>query len=267
MSQLDQFVLQCYKNISNNKNLEVESAIGYLDRRGVKPVTVDLHKIGYCCSQDVIPEEVLFYGMKPEKKEKYPRGFDYWIRNKIIVPIYSEFEELVGFATRSPSFEKGESWWNLSHPFRKSEHLFLLDKARKDIFKNNKVYLVEGYMDALILMQEGLAEVVAVMGTKLSYRKIGLIARYCNNVCICLDVDQNNSGQTAQQEFIYALKGFGFCESMSIIEGLPMGEDPDVFAIRNGLKAFLKLEKTLNEAEIVEIYKKVLEKKRKKEYV
>jgi len=260
MSQLEQFILQCYNNIALNKNLEVEAAIGYLDRRGVKPATVDLHKIGYCCSKDTIPDEVLFYGMDAKKKEKYKQGFDYYIRNKIIVPIYSEFDELVGFATRKPSFEKGYSWWNIS--FKKNQHLFLLDKARKNVFKRNKIYLVEGYMDALILMQEGLAEVVAVMGTKLSHRKIGLIARYCTNVCICLDSDQNNSGQKAQREFICALKDLGFCESISVINDLPIGEDPDVFVIKNGLKAFLELEKTLSEKEILEIRKKVSEDKK-----
>lgn len=261
MSQLEQFVNQCYKNILENKNLEIESAISYLDKRGIKPKTVDLHKIGYCSSSDIIPRDVLFYGKDPSTITKETKSFEYRIRKNIIVPIYSEFGDLVGIATRKPTFEKGNSWWNIARPFKKGNHLFLLDKVKNNILKNNKIYLVEGYMDALILAQEGLPEVVAVMGTDLSTIKVGLIARYCNNVCICLDADANKAGQTAQEEFIYDLKKIDFCESISVIDGLPIGEDPDVFVMKNGIQSFLNLEKKLTNTQIVEIYKRISSKK------
>lgn len=255
MSRLEEFVLSCHKNISSG-DLEIETAIDYLTQRGLKYQTINKHKIGYCHTRDTIPDEIAFYGKENRDDDKYGKGFDYFIRGRIIIPIYSEFQNLVGFATRKPSFDKGNTWWNLSSPFKKNNHLFLLDKARKNIFSENKIYIVEGYMDALILMQEGLNNVVAVMGTTLSHRKIGLIARYCNNVCICLDVDQNNAGQIAQQEFVYSLKQFNFCESISVIS-LPMGVDPDVYVMQNGLKSFLDLEHKLGETEIAKIYKNV----------
>jgi DNA primase len=241
----------------SNSNEEVAIVIDYLAQRYVKPETINFHKIGYCLSDDDIPYEINYYGKKEEEIRDDDRGYDYFIRGKIVVPIYEEFGKIVGFATRKPSFEAGNTWWNLSKPFKKGNHLHLMDKVRKDVFENNKIYLVEGYMDAIILHQEGLREVVSIMGTNLSPRKIGLISRYCNNVCLCMDVDENKAGQKAQNKAIYMLKKFDCCESISIIDGLPIGIDPDEYVAENGLQSLLNKERKLSDVEINKIYKEV----------
>ena len=255
MLQLDQFIQDCHNNILNRS--ESKEALDYLSKRHIKPETISYHKIGYCLHDAEIPDEIRFYGKDNMGKDKNDKGFSYFIHKRIIVPIYSEFGETVGFATRKPSFEPGNTWWNLSKPFHKSEHLFMLDKSRKEIFKNNKIYLVEGYIDAIILMQEGLDNVVGLMGINLSPRQIGLIARYCNNICLCLDVDLNNAGQKAQGKSIYYLKKFDFHESISVVDGLPVKVDPDDFVIKNGIAELLKLERKMTESETLKIYKEV----------
>ena len=257
MSHLNKFILQCHDNLISGNSAEINDAKDYLFKRGITPKTIDLHKMGYCPYSTKIPREVIFYGKDLNKIDKGDKGFAYFIAGRIIVPIYSEFNHLVGLATRKPSTEPGNSWWNISKPFHKSEHLFLLDKARKSVFKNNKIYLVEGYIDAIILMQEGLDNVVGLMGINLSPRQIGLIARYCNNICLCLDVDLNNAGQKAQGKSIYYLKKFDFHESISVVDGLPVKVDPDDFVIKNGIAELLKLERKMTESETLKIYKEV----------
>jgi DNA primase len=204
-----------------------------------------------------LPKEIQFYGKDPDKIAPSDKGYGFFIRGRMVLPIFSEFGDPVGFATRRPSSDPGNTWWNLSRPFKKGEHLFLLNKAREKIFKNNKIYLVEGYIDGILLFQEGLDSVCALMGTVLSPRKIGLIARYCNNICLCLDVDENDAGQKAQEKAIYTLSEFGFCDSISVIDHLEVGQDPDEYVIKQGLSDFLDGERQLQDKEIKRICKKV----------
>jgi len=260
MSYLNQFVQQCHDNLLNSRTSEVLNAKSYLVKeRKITEKSISLHNIGYCDNNWKIPDEIAFYGKtKEEIQGNDSRGMSYFIRGRIVLPIYSEFGLIVGLATRKPSSLPGNTWWNISRPFYKGNHLFLLDKSRKDIFDNNKIYLVEGYIDAIILNQEGLKGVVALMGINLSPRQVGLLARYCSNICLCLDVDKNQSGQKAKNKAIYSLKKFDFHESISAVEGLPVGEDPDVFTLKNGLSELLKLEKIMTVSEINKIYKEQL---------
>ena len=259
MSHLHHFSQQCHENLVNGKSSEIQEAKDYLSKRNVKTESIILHSIGYCGYNDPIPDEINFFGKDKQNISINGKGgYSYFIRGRIVIPIYSEFGHMVGFATRKPSFEPGNTWWNISKPFQKSNHLFLLDKARKTIFNTDKIYLVEGYIDAIILYQEGLKGVVGLMGTNLSPRQVGLIARYCSNICLCLDVDKNLAGQKAQGKSIYSLKRFDFFDSISVIEDIPVGEDPDVFVSKNGLSELLKRERKMSSSEIIKIFKAII---------
>jgi DNA primase len=256
MSHLVKFIQECHNNLLTNHSDEVDRAIIYLKKRHLTLKTIEYNNIGYCLRDQYIPDEIKYYG-KEEDEERSFSGYSYFIAGRIVVPVYSEFGIAVGLATRAPSFEEGNTWWNLPKPFYKGNHLFLLNRARKEIFRKNKAIIVEGYIDAIKLNQEGLHEVVALMGTQLSPRKIGLLARYCDNICICLDVDANQSGQVGQEKVIYALKEYDFYNSISIIENLPEGEDPDIFVAKNGVNALLSKERQLTAKEIELIWNKV----------
>lgn len=251
MSYLNQFIHRCNNNLKL-QSAEVDKANIYLSKRGINRDSIALHKIGYCLNNEKISNEIKFYGKDIKENDE---GYSYFIKGRLVIPIYTEFGRVVGFATRKPTSEPGNTWWNC--PFKKGNHLFLLDKARRVIFDNNKIYLVEGYIDALVLQQAGLKSTVSLMGKMMSPRKVGLIARYCDNVCICLDVDKNQAGQNAQTKIIHDLRKFDFCESISVIEGLPIGIDPDEYVIKNGLKDLLALERKLSDSEIMKIYRKV----------
>ena len=253
---LKDFIARCHNNLINDSGQEVVIAKEYLHSRNLLEKMVNSASIGYCNSDDTIPDAVRFFGKELRKEEDY-WDLSYFIRGRIIVPVYSEFNEVVGLATRKPTHESGNTWWNLPAPFKKGAHLFLLNLAKKTIFEKNKVYIVEGYMDALILRQYGLENVVSLMGTAFSLRKIGLISRYCNNVCLCLDEDANKAGQKATEIAIYNLKKFDFCEDISAIRGLPEGEDPDEYVAKNGIDSLLNNEVILDNLEIEKICRKV----------
>jgi len=251
MTILEEFICKCCRNVAEGTSEEVKEATEYLAARKINRRSVSFHKIGYCHYSDDIPIEIRKYGHPLDSQLDY----SYKIRGRIIVPIFSEFGEAVAFATRPPSFDEGTTWWNL--PFVKGNHLFLLDKARKHIFDSNKIYIVEGYIDAISLWQEGLKQVVALMGTKLTLRKIGLIARYCNDICIGLDTDQNEAGQKARDQLIAVIHRFYFYDNISMIS-LPLNddkrsEDPADFVGQHGLSEYMALEKQLSPDAIKEI--------------
>jgi DNA primase len=251
---LAEFILECHNNLVKGTIRECDNAKEYLTKRNLTEASINTHKIGYCSIAKSLPESVRFFGQDLSEEDK-KWDMSYFIRGRIIVPIYSEFNKPVGFATRIPSTLPGNTWWNV--PFKKSNHIFLMNVIRKEVFKQNKIYLVEGYMDAIILHQQGLKNVGCIMGTALPSRKIGLVARYCNNVCLCFDSDKNEAGQNAQKMAIVTLKKFDFCETISVIDSLPVGEDPDVYIMKNGLDAFISQERVLKTNEIKKICKEV----------
>lgn len=230
---------------------EVQVARDYLSQRKLVDKTLETHTIGYCKASTEIPKEIRTWGKEADSDSSY----SYFIAGRIIVPIFSEFGEPVAFSTRKPSFAPDNTWWNL--PFRKGSFLYLLNQSRKQMFEQNKIYLVEGYMDALILNQAGLQNVCGLMGTALTPRRVGLIARYCNNICLCMDSDENESGQKAQKKGVFILKEFGFCENISVIDQLPIGKDPDEYVNENGLDMLMLLERRLTEDQIRVICKEV----------
>lgn len=259
---LNAFIIECHNTLIGKTNRDVQSAKQYLLGRNLLEKSWESHTIGYCDSETDIPDSVRLFG---SEKSDDPWDISKFLKGRIIVPVFDEFNNAVGLASRFPSSEDGNTWWNLPHPFQKGNHLFLLNLARKSIFKKNKVYVVEGYMDALILYQAGLDNVVALMGTALTQRKIGLISRYCNQICLCFDVDKNESGQKATNKAIAQLHKFDFCEKLSVIRGLPMGTDPADHVQKFGLQSFLELEAELKNADIKEIVSSFSKKKKKNE--
>ena len=259
MTILDSFIEKCNGILVGRGDEDVVNAMEYLQFRGISEGTVKERNIGYCPADMNLPDEISHFGSELRDFESGDerRNLSFCIHDKLIVPVYDEFGYSVGFATRKPTFKKGETWWNLPAPFYKGKHLFSLDKSKDSIMKNNKIYLVEGYMDAICLYQEGLKEVVGIMGTSLSLRKIGLISRYCSNVCVCFDSDKNMAGQEAAYKAICQLYKLNFCENISVINTLPIGVDPDDYVKKNGIDAFIQHERVLSEEEIKVIYYEV----------
>jgi DNA primase len=254
---LDYFIEECHENLVKNKPSHI---LSYLQGRGIIGKTILDHKVGYCASANEIPDAIKHFGKENPDFEK-GRGYSYFIENKIILPIYDEFGETVGLATRPPANGKDLHWWNL--PFTKGNHVFLLNRGRGEIFKRNKIYIMEGYMDGLVAFQKGLYNVGVIMGTALTRRKIGLIARYCEDICFCFDTDENKSGQKATMQSILMTSSLNFCNSLSTVE-LPMGEDPASFLLKNNVEDFLALEREITEEDIEEIKEDLIAMKGKK---
>ena len=74
------------------------------------------------------------------------------------------------------------------------------------------------------------------------------------------------AGQQAAHKSICRLHKLNFCEGLSWINSLPIGEDPDDYVKNNGLKSFLDHEKILSQEDILSICQELHESEmRKKE--
>jgi DNA primase len=246
------FVDACHKALAAEEG-ECKQALDYLRQaRGLTQPVIDEFSLGYCASRQAVPDSRRTDGMYNENDA---------LRHKIIVPIYSEFGILVGAAARSPNpDEKG--WWNTK--FRKEHQIFLFNKSRKAIYESNLAIVFEGYMDALVAWQMGIHNCCAIMGTNLGYRRIGLLARYCDRICFCLDNDHNDAGLLGELKSMSDLWRFGL-KRVTKIE-LPQGVDPDEYLLKCGVEAFHAQERQVTHHELRNAdkqYEELREKKRK----
>ena len=106
--------------------------------------------------------------------------------------------------------------------YRKNRILYGLFEAKTHIRQHNRVFLVEGYMDVLMLWQSGIQNVVASAGTALTSQQVLLIKRHTSNIILLYDGD--TAGRKASRRAIEII----LTEGLQVeIVGLPKGEDPD----------------------------------------
>lgn len=195
-------------------------------------------------SANIIHEIGIGYsGRDQDPPDGEPPQNAFLFQDKIVVPIRGEFGEPVGIACRAYVKDQ-KGWFNTSRDagFHKELHLFLLDKTRLEIFKRNKAYLFEGYMDGLVVRECGLPNLCVPMGTTVGLRAAGLLKRYCREICVCFDADKNKAGQIAQAKTLLEIHQTGFVVSCI---NLPLGLDPDVFVRKYGVDGLYESEQRL----------------------
>jgi DNA primase len=207
--------------------------------------------MGFCDSE--IAE--WFSSNLPKNWELDPSYVKSSLENCVILPIRDDCKRVVAVAARNPEAKKG--WWNT--PFVKEACLYGLHEARTAAYARNKLYLVEGYADTLTLRQEGLPNVAGLMSTTLSANAVAVILRYCDRICACFDADppvngKPGAGKTALVNLVREYNKPYYFQRLYAVplslrqneKGELLKDDPDSFVKRNGLGAFLELEKSIS---------------------
>jgi len=160
------------------KNLD--SNHPYLKERGLKGETIKEFGLGYC-----------------------KRGL---MKERIVIPIHNENEELVAYVGRYPGDPpEGESKYKFPSKFKKSLVIFNLNRA-KDKAKEEGLILVEGFFDVFNLWQAGYKNVVALMGTSMSNGQEKLIMEAVGkNGKVALMFDSDEAGAKATTEVVERL--------------------------------------------------------------
>ena len=91
-------------------------------------------------------------------------------------PLKNAQGRIVGYSARTYTNQEPKYLNSPETPiFQKRKLLYNLDKARKNIRKNDEIILLEGFMDVIKSDHAGLKSVVASMGTQLSNEHITFI--------------------------------------------------------------------------------------------
>lgn len=234
---LIEFATKLYnKNLLENKEGAV--ALEYLKKRNIKDETITEFKLGFALnSWDSLINSALKKGFKIEillkaglilKKEKQTSYYDRF-RNRIIFPISDLKNRTIGFGARvlDDSLPK-----YINSPdtiiYHKGDNLYAWSLAKDEAIKKGYVILVEGYFDCIMCYQEGIKNVVAVLGTSLTKSQSELLKRYIEKCIILFDVDI--AGIEASIRGINVLVEKGFSIRIASIES---GKDPDEFLRTN----------------------------------
>ncbi len=212
--------------------IEGAEARAYLDKRGIKPETIQVFGIGYApesksklkaalsnFGNDKLVEAGLLISV--EEKEPYDR-----FRGRLMIPIRDPRGRVIAFGGRI--LGAGEPKY-LNSPdtplFDKGRTLYNLDLAGPASRKTNRMIVVEGYMDVIALAQAGIGDAVAPLGTALTEHQIARLWRMSSAPILCFDGD--SAGQKASIRALgRALPGIEPDRSLCFAT-LPPGQDPD----------------------------------------
>lgn len=217
--------------------------LGYFRERGFRDDTLKKFEVGYAPEgKSPFTEAALRQGYKMEFLEKTGLTIrrDDWIRDRfagrIIFPVHNLAGRVIAFGGRVLKKDTQEAKY-INSPeseiYHKSNVLYGLFQAKREMSRSSECYLVEGYTDVLSMHQAGIYNVVASSGTALTPEQIRLIKRFTPNITIIYDGDE--AGIKA------SLRGIDLVleEGMDVkVLLLPAGEDPDSFSRKNGASGF-----------------------------
>ncbi len=157
--------------------------------------------------------------------------------DRVMFPIHSVTGRVIAFGGRTllTDYKSANIGKYVNSPeteiYDKSNSLYGIYFAKSEISRQDKCYLVEGYLDVLSMHQLGITNVVASSGTSLTVPQIRLIKKFTENITIMYDGDA--AGIHA------ALRGIGLIlkEGLNVrVVLIPDGDDPDSYSRKHTLE-------------------------------
>ncbi len=211
----------------------------YLAERGLSANTVRRFRLGFAPGGNILRGAASRIGisetglLRAGLVVKREDGLIDYFRERIIFPIFSLSGKVIGFGGRV--LGDGEPKY-LNSPdtpiFRKGENLYGIFQAKAYIRENVPI-LVEGNFDLLALVEQGINNVVAGLGTALTPAQAALLRRYNQEVILCYDGDE--AGGNACRRSLEILLRAGIDPQIVI---LPTGFDPDSYIRQGGKDSF-----------------------------
>jgi DNA primase len=169
------------------------------------------------------------------KERSTGNGYIDIFRDRLMIPIHDLQGRIIAFGSRTLKDEQPKY---LNSPetilFEKGKVLFALDKAQREIVKEDKAIIVEGYFDVIALHAAGITNVVASLGTALSEERVRQLCRYTESKQIIFNFDADRAGIQATQRAIAEIDKLVCSGQVQLrILNLPDGKDADEF-LRGG---------------------------------
>ena len=237
------------------------AAMAYLNKRGLSSDIIERFNIGYApkgwdhllnfFSKKGVPlARVEKSGLILPKKDG--RGYYDRFRERIVFPIIDVNQAVIGFGGRVmddtlPKYLNSPE----TSVYNKSRSLYGLHLSKEKCRKAQTVYIVEGYLDLLMLHQHGIENAVATLGTALTADHVRMLSRYVPRMILVYDSDEAGIRSalrcidTFWKEHVDFSRGDVFREEKADthILVLPDGHDPDSYLREKGAESFEKAAK------------------------
>ncbi|MBR6785158.1 MAG: DNA primase [Clostridia bacterium] len=219
------------------------SALEYFLSRGLSMNTIRRFGLGYAPNEwraliehlrkKGFTDEELVLANLARRSDKDGRVSYYDnFRNRVMFPIIDLRGNVIAFGGRVMDDSKPK-YINTSDTlvYKKSNGVFALNFAKNA--NDNKLILVEGYMDVIALHQAGFTNAIACLGTAFTSEQANLLSRYAEEILICYDNDE--AGQKATQKALGVLGKTGVKLRVVKMEG---GKDADEIIRKHGKERF-----------------------------
>jgi DNA primase len=191
------------------ESAEAEPARAYLRDRGFTEETLRTFRVGYAPSawdklfmasqrQGFGARELFDAGLGLRSKGE-GRLYDRF-RRRITFPLCDARGRVLGFGARALGKDQQPKYLNSPDGdiFHKGDIVYGTHLARAAATKADEVIATEGYMDVLALHQAGIENAVCIMGTSLTEKQVGELAKLGKTVLLALDAD--SAGQEAMMK-------------------------------------------------------------------
>jgi DNA primase len=178
--------------------------------------------------QSILPRDLIDANILAQGRTTLYSPFE----DRLIFPIKDALGRHCGFGgrifkeqdTRAKYYNSRENEY-----FIKGSLLFNLDKAKKSIQETNTIFLVEGYTDCMAMIQHGLHNTVATLGTACTSDHLKQLARYAEQLYVTYDND------AAGRQAVLRLTELCWQVNLELkVIVLPQNEDPASFLAQHG---------------------------------
>ena len=223
----------------------------YLESRGVNDALMSEFRLGLSdpSGQQLVQqlkkfgESVLVDSGLIMRRQESSGSFDRF-RGRLMFPIHDESGKVIAFGGRA--LRKNDDPKYLNSPetriYKKSTVLYNLHRAKIAARKNNRIILVEGYMDVIGVHSAGVQEVTATCGTALGADQVRTIRRQISQQSqrgqVILNFDPDPAGARSTEKYIATLLAEGL--RVKVLE-IPSGLDPDEFIQQNGANRYTEI--------------------------
>ena len=234
------FYHECLMNPKN------KAALDYFLNRGLSINTIRRFGLGYAPndwrelinhlkSKGFTEHELVLANLARRSDKNGRANFYDNFRNRVMFPIIDLRGNVIAFGGRVMDDSKPK-YINTSDTlvYKKSNGVFGLNLAKNA--NDNKLILVEGYMDVIALHQAGFTNAIACLGTAFTSEQANLLSRYADEIIICYDND--GAGRTATARALGVLNKTGL--KLRVVQ-MTGGKDADEIIRTHGRERFADL--------------------------
>lgn len=211
-------ILSIANKLYTDRAKEVPQFKDFAEKRHLSLESIDNFQIGFALDYSILlkhltmnqRETLLEIGLL-RKDVSTGKTYAYY-RNRIMFPILDYDGKVRGFSSRAVSDDQYPRYLNSmdSFAFSNGQILYGYFLAKKAIEKSQKVIIVEGNMDVIMMHQHGFKETVGTMGRALSDESLDRIiyhTRHTKNIYLAMDSDKAGKVATKRINEQFIQKG------------------------------------------------------------